>query len=121
MSKALVCSCEDVTTADVEHAIARGFTDIESVKRYTGFGTGFCQGKSCVAQAGAMLARAGHAATVTPFTPRPPTTPTPLAVWASAPVGLEERPVGGTPPLEGRPPPPASSREPLPGKAEVVI
>ncbi len=46
--KALVCTCEDVTVDEVEHAIAKGFHDIESVKRYTGFGTGMCQGKQCL-------------------------------------------------------------------------
>ena len=33
MSKALLCSCEDVTTSEVEHAIEKGFRDLESVKR----------------------------------------------------------------------------------------
>jgi len=35
----LVCACEDVTRSDVEKALREGHTDIESVKRYTGFGT----------------------------------------------------------------------------------
>ena len=37
-----VCLCEDVTRHDVEQAVAAGHTDMESVKRYTGFGTGIC-------------------------------------------------------------------------------
>ena len=49
MPKTLVCRCEDVTLQELEHAIARGHDDIESLKRYTGFGTGWCQGKGCVA------------------------------------------------------------------------
>ena len=56
MSKALVCSCEDVTVEDVEASIAKGYYDIESVKRYTGFGTGICQGKSCLAAVAKLIA-----------------------------------------------------------------
>ena len=44
MSKSVLCSCEDVTLEDVRHAIDKGYRDIESIKRYTGFGTGVCQG-----------------------------------------------------------------------------
>ena len=43
-SKVILCRCEDVTLADVQHAVAAGYTDLEEVKRYTGFGTGPCQG-----------------------------------------------------------------------------
>jgi hypothetical protein len=39
-AKVLVCRCEDVTLDEVEEAIAKGHRDLESVKRYTGFGTG---------------------------------------------------------------------------------
>jgi len=48
VSKTLLCPCEDVTLEDVQHAIAKGYRDVESIKRYTGFGTGLCQGKSCL-------------------------------------------------------------------------
>ena len=43
MGKTLSCRCEDVTLHDLEEAIARGHTDLESLKRYTGFGTGWCR------------------------------------------------------------------------------
>ncbi len=71
MAKVLVCRCEDVTLHELEEAIRRGFGDIESLKRYTGFGTGFCQGKSCVALCARLLAEAGGDA-AQPITPRPP-------------------------------------------------
>jgi NAD(P)H-nitrite reductase large subunit len=72
--KTLVCRCEDVTLPDLEDAIARGHRDIESLKRYTGFGTGWCQGKGCVALCAQLLrARGGSAAL--PITPRPPVHP----------------------------------------------
>ena len=46
--KVILCRCEDVTAADVEHAVRLGYLDVEEVKRYTGFGTGPCQGKECL-------------------------------------------------------------------------
>ena len=69
--KVLVCRCEDVTLRDLEDAIARGHADIESLKRYTGFGTGWCQGKGCVAVCARLLAEGGGSAAL-PITPRPP-------------------------------------------------
>ncbi len=85
-TKIVVCRCEDVTLADLEHAAARGYRDIEEVKRYTGFGTGPCQGKECLRGIVAAIAEAaGRApATLAPFTSRPPLVPTELAVLAGA-------------------------------------
>ncbi|MBJ6762257.1 FAD-dependent oxidoreductase [Myxococcaceae bacterium JPH2] len=123
MSKALVCSCEDVTVSDVKHAVSRGFCDVESVKRYTGFGTGICQGKNCLSAVASLLERekALKADAVVPFTPRPPLYPTELRVLASAPVDESQPPVGGVPQeLEHF----ASALRPegsVPAKAKVVI
>ncbi len=75
MGKSLVCRCEDVTLHELKDAIARGHDDIESLKRYTGFGTGWCQGKGCVAVCARVLAEHGGKADL-PFTPRPPIHPT---------------------------------------------
>jgi bacterioferritin-associated ferredoxin len=79
--KVFVCRCEDVTTQEVEHAISLGHRDIESLKRYTGFATGWCQGKGCLASAGKLLSAhggdPGHG-----ITPRPPYRPTELALLA---------------------------------------
>lgn len=77
MSKTLACRCEDVTLRDLEDAIARGHTDIESLKRYTGFGTGWCQGKGCVALCARLLVERGGTASL-PITPRPPLHPVAL-------------------------------------------
>ena len=77
-AKVILCRCEDVTLADVVHAIATGYGELEEVKRYTGFGTGWCQGKGCVALCARLLVeRGGHANL--PFTPRPPFHPLRLA------------------------------------------
>jgi sarcosine oxidase subunit beta len=135
VEKAIVCACEDVSVHDIEETLARGFTDIESVKRYTGLGTGPCQGKSCVAGACRVLAARRPAvspgdelAPLLPFRARAPHTPSTLAGYAGLP--LESLPAGQsvlqTPatPLKttghiARAP--GASREPLPEHAEVVI
>jgi sarcosine oxidase subunit beta len=88
--KVILCRCEDVTLADVQRAVASGWSDLEEVKRYTGFGTGPCQGKEClraVVDAIATAAGGGGGAKAfvpAPFTSRPPLVPTELAVLAGA-------------------------------------
>jgi bacterioferritin-associated ferredoxin len=85
--KVILCRCEDVTLDDVNKAVASGFADLEEVKRYTGFGTGPCQGKECLREVAlAIAAAAGRAPeTLAPFTTRPPLVPTELAVLAGRP------------------------------------
>ena len=80
--KVLACRCEDVTLHELHDAIARGHDDVESLKRYTGFGTGWCQGKWCLALCARVLAEKGGDAS-TPFTPRPPFHPVTLADLAA--------------------------------------
>ncbi|HMK73400.1 MAG TPA: FAD-dependent oxidoreductase, partial [Myxococcaceae bacterium] len=123
MSKALICPCEDVTLDDVEAAIGKGYRDVESIKRYTGFGTGICQGKSCLSAVARVLGGTPGVApnAVLPFTPRPPMQPTELSVLATLAVDESEAPIGGVPLSAGdssaalRPP------GPLPERASVVI
>jgi bacterioferritin-associated ferredoxin len=76
--KVIACRCEDVTLHDVEQAIARGHRDIESLKRYTGFGTGWCQGKWCLSLCAKLLAERGGDPGKG-ITPRPPYQPVSLA------------------------------------------
>ncbi|HEX4418097.1 MAG TPA: (2Fe-2S)-binding protein [Kofleriaceae bacterium] len=85
--KIVLCRCEDVTLADLEHSVSRGYRDIEEVKRYTGFGTGPCQGKECLAAVATQLALlTGQApSAIPPFTSRPPLAPTPLRLLARDP------------------------------------
>ena len=96
--KVILCRCEDVTLADVQHAVALGYADIEEVKRYTGFGTGPCQGKECqvaVAMA-AVAAAARDPRALQPFTSRPPIAPTELRVLAGSATGTRTRTRTGT-------------------------
>lgn len=80
--KTLLCRCEDVTLHDVDQAIALGHRDIESLKRYTGFGTGWCQGKWCLAPCAARLAERGGDPG-SGITPRPPYHPVQVADLAA--------------------------------------
>ena len=45
--KVIVCLCRDVTAGDVARSVAAGYTDLETVKRFTGAFTGPCQGQTC--------------------------------------------------------------------------
>ncbi len=84
-AKALLCRCEDVTLDEVDAAIDAGSHDIESVKRYTGFGTGWCQGKQCVVACARRIAERTGRAPELPITPRPPLHPVPLGLLAKLP------------------------------------
>ena len=85
--KIVLCRCEDVTLSDLEHCVDRGYLDIEEVKRYTGFGTGPCQGKECLGPMATQLARLTNKRPekIPPFTSRPPLAPTPIKLLASSP------------------------------------
>jgi NAD(P)H-nitrite reductase large subunit len=50
MSKRILCHCEDVEVEELFSAIEQGYGDLETLKRYTGIGTGKCQGKCCFIQ-----------------------------------------------------------------------
>jgi sarcosine oxidase subunit beta len=56
MDKIFLCRCEDVTLEEFQQAYREGFSELESLKRYTGVGTGFCQGKGCLSEAAGELA-----------------------------------------------------------------
>ena len=84
--KVILCRCEDVTLADLEHAVSLGYTHIEEAKRYTGLGTGPCQGKECLVPTCLYLAQATgeRPEEIRPFTARPPLAPVALGTLAGA-------------------------------------
>ena len=90
--KVIVCRCEDVTRDDVARAIVAGYLDIEEVKRYTGFGTGPCQGKECLRHAALLVAELTGVAPkdVRAFTARPPIAPVALKYFARDPCAADE-------------------------------
>jgi bacterioferritin-associated ferredoxin len=81
--KTLFCRCEDVTLTEIAHAYDEGHHDVESLKRYTGFGTGWCQGKQCVVLCARFIASKTGAMPGAPVTPRPPLHPVPLGMLAT--------------------------------------
>jgi sarcosine oxidase subunit beta len=121
VSKTITCACEDVTLEEIRRAFALGHRDLESVKRYTGLGTGTCQGKSCVAACIRELLRLGASpAEILPFTARAPLDPVPLGELAAVDFASFPLDPGIPPVVDGpsrRPPHPA----PLPARADVVI
>lgn len=120
MSKAIVCACEDVTEHDLNDAVDRGMRDIESLKRYTGLGTGPCQGRSCLGSAVSYLTK--HAGLSTdharPFTPRPPLRPQRLAELAGL-IPPPPEPQSRDTDRQGSHP--LRPEEPVPSSADVVV
>lgn len=83
--KTLLCPCEDITLAEVEDAIRRGYASIEDVKRYTGLATGSCQGRLCLVPCLEVLARltGKDPGTLGLIKFRPPLEPVPLGLVAA--------------------------------------
>ena len=72
MGKTIVCPCEDIALNELFSAISQGYAEIESLKRYTGIGTGKCQGKCCLIQTLRVLAsKEGHTAVASGLTSGP--------------------------------------------------
>ncbi|HSL24767.1 MAG TPA: glycine cleavage T C-terminal barrel domain-containing protein, partial [Acidimicrobiia bacterium] len=65
-----VCPCSGVTVADLEAVWARGFHELELIKRATLAGTGTCQGSACLPHLRAFV-RARGGEVPAPFTARP--------------------------------------------------
>ena len=127
MEKAIVCACEDVSVHDLDAAIARGYADIESLKRYTGLGTGPCQGKACsvgaarICSARAAASSASLPQPLLPFRARPPQLPTALADYAGLPLDELPPPHAAAPLPASAPPhsrPAPGARGSQPGSAE---
>ncbi|HTT16713.1 MAG TPA: 2Fe-2S iron-sulfur cluster-binding protein [Thermoplasmata archaeon] len=83
--KTVVCPCEDVLLTELEEAVRRGYRGLEVVKRYTGVGTGLCQGRYCLPEALVVLSllERRDASEVGTITQRPPLVPTPLGTLAA--------------------------------------
>lgn len=47
MKRRILCLCMDVSDRDIEKAIAEGFDQTETLKRFTAVLMGPCEGKSC--------------------------------------------------------------------------
>ncbi|MFN0056415.1 MAG: 2Fe-2S iron-sulfur cluster-binding protein [Planctomycetales bacterium] len=82
--KKFVCLCEDVTEKDLCDAVREGYSNIETLKRYSTISMGPCQGKMCQGGAIALCAREnGQSIEATGVTTaRPPEQPIPLGLLA---------------------------------------
>jgi sarcosine oxidase subunit alpha len=83
--KRFICFCEDVTDKDLAQAVAEGFDNIETLKRYSTVNMGPCQGKMCGLNAVEACARltGQDINTVGVTTSRPPLVPVDLCVLAA--------------------------------------
>ena len=84
MDKRIVCICEDITEQEIVEAIREGYDDLETLKRYIGFSTGPCQGKTCLYHVIAILARELKKTPeeIKMLTQRPPTKPISIGILA---------------------------------------
>lgn len=82
--KKFVCICEDVTEKDIHWAIAEGFDEMQTLKRYSTTSMGPCQGKMCLKSLAEICAQ-GTGKTISETgttTSRPPAQPVPMGVIA---------------------------------------
>ena len=93
--KSFVCPCEDVTDKDLLDAIAEGFDEMQTLKRYSTVSMGPCQGKMCLKAAVEVCAhQTGLSIDDTgTTTSRPPLHPVPLGALA----GPSHMPIKRTP------------------------
>ena len=82
--KKFVCICEDVTEKDLHWAIAEGFDEMQTLKRYSTTSMGPCQGKMCLKSLAEICAQVtGKTISETgTTTSRPPAQPVPMGVIA---------------------------------------
>jgi sarcosine oxidase subunit alpha len=85
--KILACACEDVLLEEIEEASRHGFRGIEVIKRYSGLGTGLCQGRYCLPDALLVLAQMEGRSPpeVGYIRQRPPVSPVSLGAIAALP------------------------------------
>ena len=95
LGKQVVCPCEDVLLREVREAVERGYRGLEVVKRYTGLGTGLCQGRYCLPDVLLILSilEERSASEIGYIRQRPPVVPTPLSAFAELPEPAPEIPV----------------------------
>jgi thioredoxin reductase len=92
--KTVACACEDVLLHELQDAVGRGYRGLEVVKRYTGIGTGLCQGRYCLPDALLVLSvlEGRTPPEVGYIRQRPPVIPTPLFAFAQLPEPMPETP-----------------------------
>lgn len=84
--KRFLCLCEDVTEKDIHQAVAEGFDNLETLKRYSTVTMGPCQGKMChhASVEACSLATGRDLCSIGSTTARPPAVPVEMGVLAAA-------------------------------------
>jgi bacterioferritin-associated ferredoxin len=67
----LVCRCECVTRARIQHAVSQGHTTMNAIKRNTRAGMGWCGGRMCMQNVAAYASGGRPDPDLAPMTPRP--------------------------------------------------
>lgn len=81
-----ICRCEEVTSDQIDAAIAAGSTSLNDLKRRTRAGMGLCQGAYCLPEMATILSTSLHRplSAIAPMTVRPPVGGVSLAALAEA-------------------------------------
>jgi NAD(P)H-nitrite reductase large subunit len=82
----IICRCEDLTLAELQVWLAKGYTDMDEIKRLTRAGMGPCQGRTCRSHIVRELSKATEKspAEINLPTFRPPTKPVSLKTLAGS-------------------------------------
>lgn len=84
--KNILCLCEDVMQEDIAMSVADGFDYVETLKRYTGFTMGPCQGKYCLVNCMNEFSKVMRVSpsSLKPPTFRPPIRPVPIGAISTS-------------------------------------
>jgi len=79
----IVCRCEEISVGEIRKAIREGAQDLDSIKRMTRAGMGFCQSKTCSNLVAKIISEetGKKAFELRPSTVRPPVRPIPVHCW----------------------------------------
>jgi bacterioferritin-associated ferredoxin len=85
MKRRILCLCMDVSDRDIEKAIAEGFDQTETLKRFTAVLMGPCEGKACALNVLREFARltGKDISELRMPTLRPPIRPLPIGLMAA--------------------------------------
>lgn len=78
----IVCRCEGVCADRLRQAMADGHVALDSIKRNTRAGMGWCGGRTCLSAIAALIANGYPPASTKPITPRPLARPVSIAALA---------------------------------------
>jgi NADPH-dependent 2,4-dienoyl-CoA reductase/sulfur reductase-like enzyme/bacterioferritin-associated ferredoxin len=78
----IVCRCEGVCSDRLRQAMADGHVTLDSIKRNTRAGMGWCGGRTCLSAVAALIADGHPSSSIKAMTPRPLARPVSIAALA---------------------------------------